>query len=556
MRARRNSSLLALAASLHAWAQAPAPSSAEPASVEGMVTHAVSGAPVVRAHVLLRGTARDAKTYGAITTAEGTFAISGIPPGNYYATVDRVGFFMPALPGGRNSVQLSLKAKDKKEDLKLQLAPLGSISGRVVDAKGDPVEGATVTPDTGQGANGQAREVSDDQGRFRLAGLTPGKYRVKAANTTLSSLPSLPEIRTDGTVEVRYVPTYYGGVTDFKSATRVELGTGAEVNGIEIAMVRLPHVRISGRVQGVPAETRVALIFGQVNGGSRSSSGIRKDGTFEVWDIDPGKYVLSAGWTAGDQRVQTSPFEIEIGESHIDRLELRVVPPSDLAGSILFEDEAARPPTPKQGAQQGQAPNMPQGPQGPGMAANRGPRIELRAVDPAIMMVQNSGLSSDVGPEGGFQLKGVAAARYGVTLTWPNAWVKSISLGSQTVEGNVVNLRDGSGGAALTVLVSSAFGTISGKVSDASGPVAGARVVLVSEDWISTGDNSMTVTEETGVYKFPRVRPGKYRIAAIEAGDSAPFMGVLDDYEDIFARVDVRPKDQLTKDLKRHAPIR
>jgi hypothetical protein len=114
----------------------------------------------------------------------------------------------------------------------------------VVDAEGEPVEGAAVSITTGPGYSGSGA-VTNDTGRFRLGDLRPGKYRVRAF--VPAALATLPEVRTDGTTQIRYVPTYYGGVTDYKSAARIEVGTGVELDGIEIRLVRAPMVRISGK---------------------------------------------------------------------------------------------------------------------------------------------------------------------------------------------------------------------------------------------------------------------------------------------------------------------
>jgi hypothetical protein len=47
------------------------------ASVTGTVTNSVTGAPVPRAHVTLRGQ----KNFGALTDGDGKFSIAGIVPG-------------------------------------------------------------------------------------------------------------------------------------------------------------------------------------------------------------------------------------------------------------------------------------------------------------------------------------------------------------------------------------------------------------------------------------------------------------------------------------------
>ncbi|MCU1235270.1 MAG: carboxypeptidase regulatory-like protein [Candidatus Solibacter sp.] len=522
MRALRSSCGLLIAAA------ALAQTRSETASLQGSVTHSVTGAPVPRAHIVLRGAGPDAKSYGALATAEGKFSIEGIVPGTYQASAERAGFYMLTGPGGRATVDVTLRAGDKKDDLKFRLAPLGSISGRVVDADGEPVDGAAVTIEIGPGYS-TIRDTTDDKGRFRLGDLRPGKYRVKAALPGVLPGSPPPEIRTDGTKEVRYAPTFFAGVTDYRSATRIELGTGAEVGGIEIRLMRVPMVRVSGRVVGVPPEQRgVELAFGQTTG-ARAMSGMKKDGTFEVWNVDPGKYFLTARWFNGNQRMQTAPVNVEIGESNLDNIELRVIPPSDISGQVVFEDEQARPP------------------------AQKPAKVELGTVDPGMFVDR---AASDVGADATFQWNGVRAARYRVMLSWTSGYVKAVTLGSNQVVGNVLNLREGAGGAAVTVLVSSAFGSISGTVFEGDNPAAGARIALLRDDFVSLGDVTFTMTDGVGAYRIDKVRPGKYRIAAVEENDNGPRAGNLDDYEDILARVEVGARDKVTKDLKRHAAVR
>jgi hypothetical protein len=79
------------------------------------VTHAMTGAPILRAHVSLRGSGPDAKTYESLTAADGKFSITGIVPGTYEITTDRVGYYMPAEPGRRAAAEAVLRAGDKKE---------------------------------------------------------------------------------------------------------------------------------------------------------------------------------------------------------------------------------------------------------------------------------------------------------------------------------------------------------------------------------------------------------------------------------------------------------
>ena len=105
----------------------------EKATVSGAVTNSVSGAPVPRAHVtVMSGRQR----YGVLTNGEGKYSITGLPPSTYMVQVERVGFVWQAR--SFDGSQLELRA-GQKESFDLALTPMGGITGRVLDADGEPV---------------------------------------------------------------------------------------------------------------------------------------------------------------------------------------------------------------------------------------------------------------------------------------------------------------------------------------------------------------------------------------------------------------------------------
>ena len=159
------------------WAASALAADDKPAGVEGTVTNALTGEPLVRAHVTLRGIAGgEARNLGALTNAEGKFSIASLPAGSYTVTTDHVGF-TAVIEHGRTGVQVELRAGDKKDDVKLKLMPTGAITGRVVDADGEPAEGITVSAERGS-MGMRASANTDEKGQFRIGGLAPGKYRV------------------------------------------------------------------------------------------------------------------------------------------------------------------------------------------------------------------------------------------------------------------------------------------------------------------------------------------------------------------------------------------
>lgn len=67
----------------------------------------------------------------------------------------------------------------------------GTVSGRVLNPAGDPVEGAAVTA-TAQGAGRPRRATSGPDGAYRLAGLVPGAWTVRA--TRLGFAPAVAQV--------------------------------------------------------------------------------------------------------------------------------------------------------------------------------------------------------------------------------------------------------------------------------------------------------------------------------------------------------------------------
>jgi hypothetical protein len=279
--------VLCLAGVTHLPAQTPSVTAAEPASLSGTVANSVTGAPVLRAHVSVRNSGGSQQQYGAVTNGEGKFVMTQLPPGDYTVSVERAGFVMQRNQAGMGVTDVKLSSGDKKENFKLTLVPTGAIGGRVLDAAGEPMQNARVTAERG----GESESASaDDKGQFRIGGLRPGKYRIKAAPQTM---PLPPETRTDGTSDVNYSPTYYPDSLAEKQAAQVEVQAAAELTDIDIRMVRTPIVSVSGKVSGLPAGSRNASIDVQraygMGGSTQPGSIVKPDGTFAIWRLDPGK---------------------------------------------------------------------------------------------------------------------------------------------------------------------------------------------------------------------------------------------------------------------------
>jgi hypothetical protein len=483
--------------------------------------------PIERAHVSLRRyNSGGFDKYGALTNAEGKFRITGIPAGSYQVTLDRVGYVAP-LETTRSPVMLT--SDEKKDNLQLKLVPMGAISGRVLDADGQPVEGLQVHAE--RGGRTMRTGITDDRGQYRIGGLDSGRYRVRAET---QKLPVPPEIRTDGTTEILYADTYHPGALDVKGAARVVVGPGSDVTGIDVRLVRTAIIRMAGRVTGMPEGAKtVYLEVTRANGGQGAQ--VKPDGSFELWRPDPGKYKLRAMYNNSGEMLGSGVVEVEVGDSDIDNILLTFVAPEEIRGQLEFEDEGAKEapqmgggPTPTRVGAQGTPPAPPPRPPR---------RISFREV--SGMIGQPMG---DVSEDGAFTIPKVMPGKYTVSTQGYAAYVKSIRMGDTASDGPALNLNQGSGGARVTVTLSSAFGEVGGKVRDDKGPSAGARVVLQST--LNTGMPLYAASQADGTYSFKSVAPGTYHLLVTDEGEIS-----ADDYDGA-ETVEVRPKETLTRDLK------
>jgi len=486
------------------------------ASVTGTVTDSVTGLPILRAHVNLRA---GEKSFGAFSDAEGKFTIRGLTPGEYFVSAESARF----VPRRSTSNPVSLKAGDANDAIEVKLTPMGAIVGRILDAEGEPVQGVHVLA---QGVGQAGDATTDDKGHYRIGGLAPGRYRVEAWKDWRNTPP---EIRTDGSKEIRYAPTYYPGTLSSKEATRVAVQPGGESGGIDVQLIGRPIVKVSGKVVSVPPGANAVFVEGGQAGMVRAA---KDDGSFAIWGLNPGKVTLTArvvGLTGRD--LQSAPVELEIGTENVENIELRLVPAFDVSGSLRFEDERAR--TPKTGDE------------GPGK--NMKARISLEPLR------SGNSVTVEIGDDQSFQLEHVQPGQYRAEIgLGNNAYVKSMRLGSQDVEGNVIDLRYGASGA-LTLVVSADTCEISGTVSDAKGPMAGAMVGLLPQ---RNGLSSGAVTNDAGKYSITGLPPGKYRLRAGNESEmelmTAPGIEPEDD-EDSFVTVELRAGDKITLDLKASA---
>lgn len=320
------------------------------ARIAGRVVDAATGRPVARATVRLQGLPTSPPPVG--TNEEGVFAFSDVPPCACALSVDKAGFLSSRYPDApptlrRSARGLTIGAGTVLEDLVVPLYRGGAISGRVVDAFGDPVESATVQvlrlSGDGQGRPRNGTET-DDRGEFRVPKLEPGRYLLFVAHRN----------RADDPNEAQPLPTFFPGVLDASEALPIVVDRGQSVGGIDFALLAGTTAWVEGALldeEGERIESRRVTANARRLGSGAVDYGqfpmeVSPDGTFRA-RLPPGEYELearmgprAAGRQPGESADRVGTLRVTVSGTPLSDLALQLGPGVTLAGRVVFEGVA------------------------------------------------------------------------------------------------------------------------------------------------------------------------------------------------------------------------
>lgn len=483
-------------AAAHSAPQAPARDAPATGVVRGTVTAAATGQGLRRARVMLVPAADLAGRLTRITantSASGRFELKDVPPGLYYLSASRAGYLNIEY-GQRHPLErgLTINVPDggTLERMDLALPAGGVLAGRVVDDLGEPYPGVQVTAmvmryDAGtRKAFPSGGMSTDDQGRFRIAGLAPGDYSVVAiSNETWRT----PEKETWG-----YATTFYPPPAGDRQEM-VRLGRSEVRSGVEIGMTAGRTVRLRGTVRrenGDPvANAAVPLNYGFgtfiLTTGSRL---VRADaaGAFEFRDVPAGRYIIGAG------QGQT----ITVAGADLDDIQIVTRTGSSILGSMVT-DEGVPPPFPTSGV-----------------------RILLEAplgnVLPTVRVV-------DVETDWSFKLASLGGPFLFRVLGLPNEWtLGSVRLADRDITDVPYDVPTGGKEIrGMQVVVTRKIGRVTGVVTDPAGkPSISSTVVVFSEDpehWVP-GSRYVAAARPApdGQFSITGLPAGTYRALALD----------------------------------------
>ena len=347
-------------------------------------------------------------------------------------------------------------------------------------------------------------------------------------------------MRSDGTSETTYSPTYYPSAATKERASVVEVAAGGDAGGLEIRLTRAasqPILTIGGTVTGMPPDALAVLMVSQAYDSSPATMAERlpvltdPDGRFSLSGLTPGVYNLMAQCVRCKTPLQT---RIELESSDATNVELALRPPGELAGTLRMGA------TPAADAPADQR------------------TVHLQPAGDTAFGTEDA--AGQVNRDGSFRIANVWPGRFHLLVEPlpPAAYVKTVELDGATVADGLLELS-GTGTPRVKITVALDGAVLSGKVLDKDGePVSGPLVsVFLLADPKHIQDGKETRLED-GKYSLQGIRPGKYRLFAFDSS------GLPDDFDALWREraqaiesrfaaaeeIEIRSGDRVARDLQ------
>ncbi|MGC1638286.1 MAG: carboxypeptidase-like regulatory domain-containing protein [Candidatus Acidiferrales bacterium] len=520
-------------------------------TIAGIIVSANTKEPLKRAQIVISKEegGSDDHPRSASSDASGHFSIDHIAAGRYDLSVSRTGYLatqygqdQPDKPGA----VLTLVAGQKMTDLLFRLQRTAVIAGRITDEDGEPVRQASALAFLRTTVRGKPRteqvggSTTNDLGEYRIFDLPPGSYLILAnvtqGNSEIITQDAAPQA-------AGYPPTYFPGATEIARASAIEVKSGDEVTGIDIALSPRPpnqtykiHGHVSNSISGHPDASIAVMILPRGQSGEeamymRDGNNTRPDektGEFEIKGVSPGEYTVLALWFDGG-KIRTGSQSLDVIGSDVSDVSIVLTRGIDISGRVTFEGKSAQPSSDT-------------------VVVLMPSEKEIPFSPPTEARVQ---------PDGSFVLNEVGDGSYSITVASKcvECYVKSAKANGVDLLEQGVQIGSGNAPSSVGIVYSSNTAIVNGTVTNKDDlPAAGSLVVLVPNlsDHPKRDRYHTATTDQYGRFDIRGVPPGHYQAYAWEkmSGDSYKDPDFLRPFEADAESVDVSENDHTSVQLK------
>jgi hypothetical protein len=454
-----------------------------------------AGAPVPDARVVFSGVRRpgaslEVQTWSETLTSriDGTFEFHDIPAGDFTLSANKAGY----LNGWATQVTVAAR---QTRSVTLTLSRGGAITGRIVDAFGDPVAAIQVQAlrlmydPAGVRSSIVAigGDLTDDLGRFRVYGLMAGEFTVVAMRRGAEDAVTRPGgFGFAGTFflgrgALESAPTYYPGTVDIARAQSVSLRAGQEASA-DFALQEGRLSRISGRVvnsAGAPVVGSLMTI--RSTSFTVASDYTKPDGSFQISGVVPGNYTIDVHAIGRDGEHGSVAVN---AVDDVEGVSIVTGPAGTLSGTIVYE----------------------------GDYSDRAASVRLQRIVNGESAIVGSMPTLTTLQDRRFEARNVVG-RFIFVSGDPNWTVKSATLGAADILDAGIDPK-GKSVSGIRVVVTDTRTTVTGRAVDDRGqPLAEQRVVLFRTDGLPPNPRDglrLVRTSADGTFSVWGLRHGAY----------------------------------------------
>jgi hypothetical protein len=464
--------------------------------IEPGIEHGVADADVAIFEVKDQG-----KKAGKVTTdSQGKFRFQLERFGEYFVTASKEGY------GGDSRIYVTLSADHPNREIEFRLGRTGELTGRVVDEEtGEPlvnfkIEVATFSYLNGRPQTGNPTLANtDDDGRFAVSDLNPGRYVVVARPRERVTQSSDTGPSTD------YEVSYWPGGRRFDTVAPVTLISGGSTDVGVMKLRKMPlyavRVAISETNCKVGESVRISTAIGSAEGSCGETSLLR--------NFQPGAYglILTQGEIPGRS---SASVRFEVIDKDVDLT-------ASLARDVQIDSR---------------------------LVAAEGAKIPFEKLGLFVSDVTGEQLEPpqwyQADSQGRVKLFSRAPfGKFSISLLIPSGpsfssnrsyYIKEARFNGEVVADNLIALTGSLAPQSLEIVVDDKVGTITGAVNDGDHPASKPYVVLSkwplpSESGVTTNKYGMQLPigpqpekvsgDDDGQFRFTGLAPDEYRVIAV-----------------------------------------
>src|SRR5258706_2609204 len=330
------------------------------ALIRGRILAGDTGRPLRRAQITLASN-RGGPPRNTSSDLQGRYEFKDLPPGRYVLSVRRAGYLGLQYGQRRPSDQarpIQIMDGQVLDNVDLTLPRTATIVGRVFDDGGEPMSDVIVWAMRPMYLEGRKQlavasggfEGTDDTGRYRLTGLAPGRYYIRAM--TRETWTAVVNGRRE---LMGFSPVFYPAATSLRDARLVDVAIGQQTRVGDLAMIPARPANISGvavdshgqSLTGRSAGLTIRFIGAAGGGGGgrgmeAGSAPIAADGSFVFRNVSPGEYEVIV--TTGNPRTgdgETAHASVTIDGANVDDVRLVTSAGWTASGRIVTENGAS-----------------------------------------------------------------------------------------------------------------------------------------------------------------------------------------------------------------------